>query len=51
MRRRLLIAASILAALLVLWAVIDLAGSSKHDLREFDGHEVARLETAMWRSY
>jgi hypothetical protein len=38
-------------ASLVLWVTIDLASRSRHDLRDFDGHEVARLETAMWRSY
>jgi hypothetical protein len=30
--------------------LIDLSDKGRHDLRQFDGHEVARLETAMWRS-
>lgn len=33
------------------WIWWDLGGPQSHDLRDFDGHEVARLETAMWRSY
>ena len=33
------------------WISWDLAGPQSHDLRDFDGHEVARLETDMWRSY
>jgi len=49
--RRALLAAAVLAGALVLWIAYDLARSRTHDLREFDGHEVARLETAMWRSY
>jgi hypothetical protein len=30
---------------------VDRADSRLHDLRDFDGHAVGRLETAMWRSY
>lgn len=37
--------------LLAAWISWDLLNPRTHDLREFDGHEVARLETAMWRSY
>jgi hypothetical protein len=33
------------------WVTLDVAGSGRHDPRQFDGHEVGRLETAMWRSY
>lgn len=33
------------------WAGFDLYGPRSSKLRDFDPHEVARLETAMWRSY
>lgn len=33
------------------WAVAELARPRRVDIREFDPDEVARLETAMWRSY
>jgi hypothetical protein len=33
------------------WAVAELARPRRADIREFDPDEVARLETAMWRSY
>ncbi|MBC3790895.1 hypothetical protein [Spirosoma utsteinense] len=36
---------------LVLWLLTDLFVPRKHDIRQFDPAEVARLETAMWRSY
>src|SRR5438105_5087960 len=49
-RRWLMVCAAAVASV-VLWVTIDLANRSRHDLRNFDGHEVARLETAMWRSY
>ena len=39
------------AVVLAGWISWDLAGPQTHDLRDFDGHEVARLETDMWRSY
>lgn len=44
---------TVLFAVVVLagWISWDLAGPQTHDLRDFDGHEVARLETGMWRSY
>jgi len=38
-------------AILVLWISADLLRASPHDLRRFDAHAVAKLETAMWRSY
>src|SRR5436305_10023144 len=53
-RRKLRIAARILAAVLVLLiggALYDLFYPRTTHLREFDPDEVARLETAMWRSY
>jgi hypothetical protein len=37
--------------LLSAWIAWDMAKPRTHDLREFDGREVERLETAMWRSY
>ena len=42
--------AALVAALLV-WAAYDLYAPRRTSLREFDADEVARLETAMWRSY
>src|SRR5437660_11897287 len=53
-RRKLRIAVRILAAVLVLLiggALYDLFYPRTTHLREFDPNEVARLETAMWRSY
>ncbi|HKP73772.1 MAG TPA: hypothetical protein VJT82_12595 [Pyrinomonadaceae bacterium] len=37
--------------LLRLWITIDLYRPQTTELRKFDADEVARLETAMWRSY
>jgi len=51
MRWALLRGLVVAVAALVLWVVMDVADSSQHDLRDFDGHDVGRLETAMWRSY
>ena len=39
------------AAILMIGAGIDLWGPRSHDLRAFEPVKVARLETAMWRSY
>lgn len=36
---------------LLIWLFVDVFVPRKHSLREFDPAEVARLETAMWRSY
>lgn len=44
------VAALILLALIG-WAAFDLYAPRTAHLREFDPDEVARLETAMWRSY
>ncbi len=41
----------VVLAVVVLWIVYDLYGPRQAHLREFDPNEVARLETAMWRSY
>ena len=50
-RRRSWRIALIIAGALLIWLGFDLYGPRKHSLREFDPQEVARLETAMWRSY
>ena len=49
-KTRWLIVGAILIALLT-WAGFDLRVPRQTTLREFDATEVARLETAMWRSY
>lgn len=41
----------IVAALLAGWIAYDLYKPHKVDIRDFDADEVARLDTAMWRSY
>ena len=46
--RKAILAAS---ALLALWVVVDLARPVSLHLRRFDPHEVARIETGMWRDY
>lgn len=51
MARRYLKIAAFGAAYLALWVTYDLSRSTRHDLRRFDPHEVARIETAMWHSY
>jgi hypothetical protein len=38
-------------ALLAVWVASDLAIPHRSSLLQFDGHEVGRLETGMWRSY
>ena len=38
-------------ALLICWIAEDLLVPRQSTLTRFDGHEVGRLETAMWRSY
>jgi hypothetical protein len=48
--RKKLIIIVVLAAI-VGWVVYDLYAPRTAHLREFDPNEVARLETAMWRSY
>lgn len=49
--RRVLLVIGVVALLLTTWASIDLFAPRTSHLREFDPDEVARLETAMWRSY
>ena len=36
---------------LVVWISVDLLVPVQHSIRQFDPNEVAKLETAMWRSY
>ena len=50
-RRVLLYGAALLLLLLAAWVAYDLYAPRRTSLREFDADEVARLETAMWRSY
>jgi hypothetical protein len=50
-RPRALIVAACLFAALLAWVAFDLYGPRRTSLRDFDADEVARLETAMWRSY
>jgi hypothetical protein len=38
-------------AAMIIWIMLDLYGPRSSSLRRFDPNEVARLETAMWRSY
>ena len=38
-------------AIFALWVVLDLYWPTHADLRQFDGGDVGRLETATWRSY
>jgi hypothetical protein len=42
---------ALLAAVIIAYGALDLAGPRHANLRRFDAGEVARLETAMWRSY
>jgi hypothetical protein len=48
-RKKLIIIVALAA--IVGWVVYDLYAPRTAHLREFDPNEVARLETAMWRSY
>ena len=50
-RRAVFKVALVVLALFAAWVVYDLYGPRKAHLREFNPDEVARLETAMWRSY
>lgn len=43
--------AAALALLLAAWVAYDLLAPRRTPLRDFDPDEVARLDTAMWRSY
>jgi hypothetical protein len=51
-RKRLLLKiVSVVLVLVAAWVAYDLFAPRTARLREFDADEVARLETAMWRSY
>lgn len=43
--------AAAITGLLTVWVLWDLFGARTANLRQFDPREVARLDTAMWRSY
>ncbi len=48
MKRTIIVAA---VAALAIWGAADQLRPTRNDLRSFDPHELARLETEMWRSY
>jgi hypothetical protein len=48
---RILVVLLLLVGVLAVWIIYDLYKPVKVDIREFDADEVARLDTAMWRSY
>lgn len=50
-RRRWVKYCAVLFIALLVWAAFDLYAPRRTSMREFDPDEVARLETAMWRSY
>jgi hypothetical protein len=41
----------IIVVVLIGWSLVDLYGPRTAQLRQFDADNVARIETAMWRSY
>ena len=41
----------IIGVLLGVWIAYDLYSAHKVDIRDFDADEIAKLDTAMWRSY
>jgi hypothetical protein len=49
--RRILLIPGVIVSALIVWVAIDLYGPRTSHLRDFDPDKVARLETAMWRSY
>lgn len=50
-RRRWMKYGVVLIIAFLVWAAYDLYAPRRTPMREFDADEVARLETAMWRSY
>lgn len=48
---RILLGLLIAGVLLAAWIAYDIYAPHKVDIRDFDADEVARLDTAMWRSY
>jgi hypothetical protein len=51
MKHRIFIGVGAVVVLIVGWMIHDFTSTERHSLRRFDPHEVARLETDMWRSY
>ena len=51
LRSKILLTFAALLALVALWIAFDLNRTHSTEIRKFDADEVARLETAMWRSY
>src|SRR5918997_601733 len=50
-KARILLVVGVVFALLAAWVCYDLYAPRRTEMRRFDPDEVARLETAMWRSY
>lgn len=50
-RKRVVLVVAAVLAVVVIWVAYDLYAPRTAHLREFNPDEVARLETAMWRSY
>lgn len=50
-RGKIAIAAAVLVAAVVAYALVDLYWPRQTNIRDFDPDEVARLDTAMWKSY
>jgi hypothetical protein len=50
-KKRVLIICALVLLAISTWVLYDLYAPRTAHLREFDADEVARLETAMWRSY
>lgn len=50
-KKKFLIVFAALLVILIAWIGFDTLIPRKTKMREFDANEVARLETAMWRSY
>lgn len=48
---RILLGLLVVGVLLAAWIAFDIHTPHKVDIRDFDADEVARLDTAMWRSY
>lgn len=50
-RTKIGIAAAVMVAAGMAYALVDLYGPRQTNIRQFDPDEVARLDTAMWKSY
>jgi hypothetical protein len=49
--KRALLIVAVIFVLLGSWIAYDIYSPRQTKMRQFDANEVARLETAMWRSY